>query len=117
LSKDKKDKWIQDYVDSGTAVATKRIQYSETAIIHEQEDMRQVEMAGSRTRKPEKTSEDMLNATRNSFTNLASSDDEDDGEDQEDGKDEEDDQEDTELGQLSEGDESGWVMGTSFKMV
>jgi hypothetical protein len=53
----------------------------------------------------------MLNAIRDSLSNLASSDDEQDGED------EEDDEEDTELGKLSDDDEPGWVMGTITKTV
>jgi len=53
----------------------------------------------------------MLNAIRDSLSDLASSDDEHDGED------EEDDEEDTELGKLSDDDEPGWVMGTITKTV
>jgi hypothetical protein len=66
---------------------------------------------GATTGKPETTFEEMLNAIRDSLSDLASTDDEQDGED------EEDDEEDTELGKISEGDEPGWVMGTITKTV
>ena len=52
-----------------------------------------------------------MNAIRDSLSNLAIC------EDKEDGEDEDDDDKDTELGNLSEDDEPGWVMGTSSKMV
>jgi len=52
----------------------------------------------------------MLNAIRDSLSDLASSD------DQEDGQDEDDDDEDTGLGKLSEDDEPSWVMGTISKI-
>jgi len=53
----------------------------------------------------------MLNAIRDSLSDLASS------EDEEDGEDEDDDEEDTGHGKLSEDDEPGWVMGTISKTV
>jgi hypothetical protein len=53
----------------------------------------------------------MLNASGDSLSDLASSDDDQDGED------EEDDEEDTELGKPSDDDEPGWVMGTFTKTV
>jgi len=53
----------------------------------------------------------MVNAIRDSLSNLASSDDEQDGED------EEYDDEDTVLSKLSDDDEPGWVMGTISKTV
>jgi len=56
---------------------------------------------------PGQTFEEMLDAIRDSLSDLSSSDDEEDGEDDE----------DTEQGKLSEHDEPGWVMGTISKMV
>jgi len=52
----------------------------------------------------------MLNAIGDSLSDLACSDNEEDGED-------EDIEDDTELGELSEDDEPGWVMGTISKSV
>jgi len=95
-------------LESETAVARKRVQDAETTI------MQDITTAGNgcvTTGKPETTFEEMLNAIRESLSDLASSDDEQDGED------EEDDEEDTELGKLSDDDEPGWVMGTITKMV
>jgi len=98
-------------VDRETAVARKRVQDTETAIMQDQEHMRNVEKAQSTTTKPETTFEEMLNAIGDSLSDLASS------EDEENGEDEDDDEEYTELGKLSEDDEPGWVMGTISKMV
>jgi len=53
----------------------------------------------------------MLNANRDSVSDLARSDDEENGEDAG------DDEEDTEIGKLSEDDEPGWVMCTISKTV
>jgi hypothetical protein len=53
----------------------------------------------------------MMNAIRDSLSDLASSDDGQDGEDMD------DDEEDTNLGMLSDDDEPGWVMGTISKTV
>ena len=111
VSNEKKQKWIKDNVDRETAVARKRVQDVQTAIMQEQEHMRNVEKAWSTTTKPETTFEKMLNAIGDSQSDLASS------EDEEDGEDEDDDEEDTELGKLSEDDEPGWVMGTISKTV
>jgi len=52
----------------------------------------------------------MLNAIQDSVSDLTSSDDEEDGQHEED-------EEDTELGNLSDDDEPGWVMGTISKSV
>ena len=73
--------------------------------------MTNAEKAGLTITKPETTFEEMLNAIWESLRHLASCDDAVDGED------EHDDQDDTELGQLSEHDETRWVMGTITKMV
>jgi hypothetical protein len=53
----------------------------------------------------------MLNAIRDSLSNIAGYDDKHDRE----GAD--DDEQDTDLGKLSDRDEPGWVMGTIFKLV
>jgi len=79
--------------------------------MQEQEHMRNVEKARSTTTKPETTFNEMLNAIRDSVSDLASS------EDEEDGEDEDDDEDDTELGKLSKDDDPGWVMGTISKSV
>jgi len=106
-----KVKWIEDYVDRETIVATKPVQDAVTAIMQEKEHIRNVEKAWLTTTKPETTFEEMLIGIGDSLSDLASS------EDQGDGEDEDDDDEDTELGNLSEDDEHGWVMGTISKMV
>jgi hypothetical protein len=92
-------------VERETAVARKRVEDAETAIMQELQDMT------TATGKPEMMFKEMLNAIGDSLSDLASSDDEQDGED------EEDNEEDTELGKLSDDDEPGWVMGTISKTV
>jgi len=67
--------------------------------MQEQEHMRNVENAQSTASKPETTVEEMVNAIRDSLSDLPSSEDEMDGEG------EDDDEEDTELSELSEDDE------------
>ena len=108
LSNEEKKKWIENCGERETAVARKRVQDAETAIM---QDMTAAENGGATAGKPETTFEEMLNAIGDSLSDLASSDDEQDGED------EEDDEEDTELGKLSDDDEPGWVMGTITKTV
>jgi len=93
-----------------TAVARKRVQDAETAIMQELKDLTTADSTGGTTRMPEKMFEEMLKAIGDSLSDLATSDDEQDGED------EEDEHEDTELGKLSD-DEPGWVMGTISKKV
>jgi hypothetical protein len=99
---------IEDFVERETAVANKRVQDAETAIM---QDMTTTENECATTGKPETTYEEMLNVIGGSLRDLSSSDDEQDGED------EEADEEDTELGKLSDDDEPGWVMGTITKTV
>jgi len=70
--------------------------------------MAHAEIAGLTTRESEKTFEEMMAATGDSLSDLASSDDGEDGEDED---------EETEKGKLSEDDEPGWVMGTISKTV
>jgi hypothetical protein len=89
-------------------VARNRVQDAETVIM---QDMTTAENGGATTGKPEITFEEMLNAIRDSLSDLASSDDEQDGEDKE------DEEEHTELGKLSDDDEPGWIMGTITKTV
>jgi len=55
LSKEPKEKWIEDYVERETAVARKWVEDAETAIKQVQDYMRNAEMAGLTTSKPETT--------------------------------------------------------------
>jgi len=80
LSKQENEKWIEDFVDRVTAVARKHVQDAETAVMKEQEDMRDAVKAGSTTRKPEKSFEEMLYAMGDCLSDLSSSDDKEDGE-------------------------------------
>jgi len=100
---------IEGYVERETAVAGKRVEDAETAINKEQDDMRNAEMAGLTTTKPETTFEEMLNAIIYSLSDHASSN---HGEDEEG---EDDDEEHPALGKLSKDDEPGWVMGRITK--
>jgi len=102
----KRVKRIEDFVERETAVARKLVQDTETAIMHH---MTTAANQGATTRKPKAKFEEMLNAIRDSLSNLASSDDDQDGEDGV------DDEEDTELGMLSDDDEPLWVMITITK--
>jgi len=86
-------------VDGETTVARKRVQDAETAMMQEQEDMRNVEKTRSTTTKAEITFEEVLNAIADSLSHLATSDNEDDGDEKY------DDEEDVEHGKLSEDDE------------
>jgi len=110
-SNEEKENWIEDYVERETAVARKQVQDAATAIMQELHDMTTADNTGATTRKPDTISEKMLNATRPSWSDVASSDDEQSGED------EEDDEVDTELGKLSDDEETGWVMATISKTV
>jgi len=87
VSNEQKKKWIEDYVETKTAVATKQVEDAETAINPEQDDMRNAEKAGLTTTKPETQFREMLNAIRYSLSALASSENGKDGDD----KDEEED--------------------------
>jgi len=88
-----------------------RVEDAETAMKLAQDSMRNAEKAGLTTTKPETTFEQMLNASRDSMSDLASSD------DGENGEDEDDDEEDSVGGELSKDDKPGWVMVTISKMV
>jgi len=109
LSNEEKEKWIEDYMEIETTGARKRVEDGEAAVQQEQDDMTQAEIAGLTSREPEKSLEEMLVAIGDSLSDLASSD---DGEDWE-----EEDDEETELGNSSEDDKPGWVMGTITKTV
>jgi hypothetical protein len=108
VSNEEKERWIEDFVERETTVARKRVQDTETVIML---DMMTADNGGATTGKPETKFGEMLNAIRDSVSDLASSDDERDREDEEDAE------EDTELGKLSDDDEPGWVMGTITKTV
>jgi hypothetical protein len=98
-------------VERETAVVRKQVQYTQTAMMQEQEHMVNVEKGRSTTTKPEITFEEMLNAIGDSLSDHASS------EDEEDGEHEDDDEEDPGHSKLSDDDEPGWVMGTISKTV
>ena len=53
LSNAEKDKWIEDDVERGTAVARRLVEDADTAIKQEQDDMGSLENAGLTTRKPQ----------------------------------------------------------------
>jgi hypothetical protein len=80
LSNEVKEKWMEDFVERDTAVARKKVQDVETAMM---QDMTTAEKRGTTTRKPETTIEEMLNAIRQCLSNHSRSDDEKDGEDEE----------------------------------
>jgi len=88
-----------------------RIQDAKTVIQQVHDDLRNAEKAGLTTTKPETTFEEMLNAIKDSLSDLASSDNEEAGDD------EDDDKGDAVGGKLCEDDEPGWVMGTISKTV
>jgi len=109
LSTNEKEKWIKDYVERQTAVARKRVEDAETAIMQELNNMTAAGNVRATTGNPETRFEEMLNAIGESLSDLGSSDEEQDGEDEEYQED------DTELGKLSDNDEPGWVTGTISK--
>jgi len=49
LSRKENEKWFQDYVDLEPAVARRKVQDAETAIMQEQKDMRNAEKVQSTT--------------------------------------------------------------------
>jgi len=101
LSNEEKEKWIEDYSDWATAVVSNQLEDAETAIEHEQKDIRNAEKPGLTTRKSETTYQYMLNAIGDSLSDVASQDARDDG------NDEDDEEENAELGQLNDNDEPG----------
>jgi len=50
LSNEEKEKWIEDYVESETAGARKRVEDAEAAVQQEQDDMTHAEIAGLTSR-------------------------------------------------------------------
>jgi len=105
------EKWIEENVARETNVARKRVEDADTAIKQAQEEMRNAENVGLTPTKPETTFEEMLIAIRDSLSDLATSD------DREDEEDKDDDEYNSELGNLSEDDDPGWVMGKIPKTV
>jgi hypothetical protein len=110
-SNEEKVKWIEDYVVQETAVARKWVQDAEAVIMQEQDHLDNAGKGGSTTTQSEITFEELLNAIRDSLSDVASS------EYEYDGDDEDDDEEDTGLDKLSEDAKPDWVMGTISKMV
>jgi hypothetical protein len=98
-------------VERETAVARKRVQHAETAIIQEVKVMTTAERVGATTIKPETRFEKRSNTIGDILSDLGIPDNEQDGED------EDDDEEEAELGKLSDDDEPGWVMGTMCRTV
>jgi hypothetical protein len=47
LSNEEQEKWIEDYVERGTAVARKQVQHVETAIMQALDDMSIAQVAGA----------------------------------------------------------------------
>jgi len=78
-------------------------------IKQEQEDTMKAEHVGMTSKEPKKMFQEIMVATRDSVSDLASSDNKEDEEDEDD--------EETAQGKLSEDDEPGWVIGTIYKMV
>ena len=99
-----REKWMEDYVERETAVASKRVLNIETAIMQELKGTTTAESVRMTTRKPETMFQEMLNAIADSLSDLAISHDEQDGEDEEDVDDE------TELGTWSDDAEPCCVM-------
>jgi len=81
LSNGEKQKLIEDYVDRETAGARKRDEDAEAVVQQEQEDMKTAENARLTNRESEKTLQEMMVAVRDSLSNVASSDVEEDEED------------------------------------
>jgi hypothetical protein len=64
-----------------TAVVKKAVRDAETPIMQKQDNMRNVETAGSTTTKPETTVQELLKHIKDSMSNLPSSNDDDNGKD------------------------------------
>jgi hypothetical protein len=75
LSNEEKEKWIEDFVETETAGARKRVEDAEAVVQQDQDDMTHAELAGLTSRQPEKMFEEMLVAIGDSLSDLASSDD------------------------------------------
>jgi hypothetical protein len=75
LSIERKEIWVEDYVERETAGARKRVDDAEAAVQQEQDDMAHAEIVELTSREPEKTVEEMMAAIGDSLSDLASSDD------------------------------------------
>ena len=102
---------MKDYMERETAVASKRVQDAETAIIQELKDMTTNDNLGATTEQPKTRLQEVLNAFGDSLSDFASSDDEQNGENKE------DDGNNTEHGKRSDDDKPGWVIGKISKTV
>jgi hypothetical protein len=101
------EKWMEDYVQTETAGARKRVADAEAVVQQKQDDMTPAEMMGLTSRQPEITFEEMLAAIGANPSGLASSDYWEDGDDEDD--------EETVQGKLGKDDEPSWVVGTITK--
>jgi hypothetical protein len=95
-------------VEGETSVARKRVQDAAIAIM---QDKTPAENGGATTRQHEPRFEEIMNTIRDSLSDLACSDHEQDEEH------EEDDEDVSELNKLSDDDEPGWVMDTISKTI
>ena len=107
LCNEEKEKWIEDYVERETTMGRKWVENAESAITKEQDDLRTAQNVGLTTREFKKIIQVIKVTSGESMSNLASSNNEEDAEDEND--------EDIFQGNLSNDDESGWVMGTFSK--
>jgi hypothetical protein len=74
LSNEEKEKLIEDYVESETAGARKRVDNTEAVVPQEEHNMTHAEIVGLMSSEPENTFEEMLVAIGDSLSDLASSD-------------------------------------------
>ena len=109
MSNEDQEKWTEEYVGGATAGTRKRAEDTEGAVQQQQGEIRQAENARLMSREPKKTFWETLAASRDSPSDLTSSD---NGAD----RTHEDDRA-TEQGQLSNDDEPCWVMGIIAQMV
>jgi len=98
------EKCILNFIDRRSTVARKPVQNAETVITEEQEDRRNAENAGSTTWQSDQAFEEMFYAIRDSRSDFAHSNYEEDREDKASGG------EDVDLGRLSEDGKPGQVM-------
>jgi len=109
LSNEQKEKWVEEYDETDTTGATKRVQDAVAAVQQQQEDTKKAENDRSTNREPEMTFQEIMDDIGDSLSDYASSN---DGADRADENDEQ-----TEQGQLRNDDEPSWVMGSVSKMV
>jgi len=84
VSNAENETWIEDYVERATTVARKQVKDTATVIKQDEEHMRKAYNAGLTTREPEKMCQEVLNDIKDSLSDLASSDYEEDAEYQDD---------------------------------